>query len=436
MITISSLSTIGEIYRLKGNFELAQNYYTEALSEALNLGNNHYIALCYNNLGIVKCSQGELKEAFEYFENSIDLAVQNNTRFILVESAYYKIKILVSWNRKEKAQETIDLLNSLVTDKHSTMYYFYKILSEAYTLRHTNRFTNIAKAQKILEEIIQDNTVYNEISIHAMLNLCELFLIELKAFREQQTLEDLERILDLLEQTADSQISQSLLAEVYLLKGRFALILPDIDAAQEYFSKGLIIAKNQEFTNLARIISDEHDRLLKEINKWSSNREDFTIKERIERSKIDLQVNDMINRLSFETIEEKKDVPVMLLILADSGVPLYSSRFNNEGKIQDALLSGFLSVINDFIREVFSVKGLIKRIEHNEYLIIFRQIDNIIFSYIYKGTSFTAESKLDRFIAKVISNNLWDELVKVNKTGIVSSKGLNSNLNKLLEETF
>jgi tetratricopeptide (TPR) repeat protein len=431
IIIAKSNVAIGEIYRLKGDFGKALQHYNTALISHQEIGNAYGMAITYNNVGIVYYSMGDLDNALEYFSKSLERSLEINYRFTVVESSYYLINILSNKNQFAEAEKFLEMSKKASKDHTGTMIFYYSLLSEAILLRKTNRFHSLGKAQEILQNIIEKNLVYQEINVHAMLNLCDILLHELRFTDDRAILADLEELTDKLLHIAQQQFSKSLLAEVYWLKGRLALLDTDINKASGFLSQAQTIAEGQDLENLARRISNDHDNLLSEVNKWKNLiEENVSLADRIKESKIDNLVLNMINRATFELEEIENDVPVMLIILNENGIPLFSMQFGDDTKVDQVLLSGFLSAINNIVQEIFATEGSIKRIEHQNYLLIFQNIENIIVCYAFKGSSYSARKKVENFATKLISSTYKQDLGKV----ILTGKYLEREKSKLLED--
>ncbi len=417
-VMANSLVAIGEIHRLKGDFDQALQFFNTALALYQEIGNNYGMAITYNNVGIVYYSQGDFDNSFEFFTKSLERALEINFNFTVVESLYYLINILLSRDNLFEAKEHLDISRNASKDQQETMIYYYTQLSEAVYNRKTNRFTSLGKAQEILVDIIEKNLVYQEINIHAMLNLCEILLHELRFTNNHEILEDLEVISDKLLEIAKEQISRSLLAEVYWLKGRLALIDADIDKATGFLSQAQIIAEDQKLENLARKISNEHDEILTEYASWKNIIEENTsLADRIKASQVDKLVLNMINRATFDLEEIENDAPVMLMILDENGIPFFSYQFGDEDQVNQVIFSGFLTAINNIIQEVFSTEGSLRRIEHQNYLLIFSQIENVIICYAFKGSSYSASKKIEAFRSRLVSSPIWLDFPTMIKTG-------------------
>ena len=143
----------------------------------------------------------------------------------------------------------LDLTKKISSNLPETMVYYYSELSEAIFLRKQNRFSSLGESQQILRKIIGTNIVYHEINVHAMLNLCEILLYELKFTNNPEILNDLRDLTDRLLKIAQQQFSRSLLAEVYWLKGRLELVNGNIKQTREFLSEAQTIAEGQDLEN-------------------------------------------------------------------------------------------------------------------------------------------------------------------------------------------
>ncbi len=437
LIMADALVAIGEIHRLRGDFGKALQFYNTALILHQEIGNTYGMAIIYNNVGIVYYSKGDFDNSFEYFTKSLRRALEINFRFTVVESLFYLINILVSKDQLFEAKEHLQIAKDTALDQKDTMIYYYSLLSEVVLLRNENRFSSLGRAYDILQEIISKNLVYQEITIHAMLNLCEILLNELKYSGKEEILEDLDDLTDKLLEIAEQQFSHSLLAEVYWLKGRLALVNADLDKARGFLSTAQSIAEVQNLENLARKISNDHDNLLSQLNMWKNLiDEDVSLADRIQESKIDKLVASMINRATFDIQEIENDTPVMLILLNEGGVPLFSLQFGTGKTVNQILLSGFLSAINNIVQEVFETKGSIRRIEHQNYLLIFQNIENIIVCYAFKGSSYSARKKLNYFIKQIETSSFKEEFMFSSSTGKVLDNEKNEILEKWATEIF
>ncbi|MCK5183084.1 MAG: hypothetical protein KAQ95_02175, partial [Candidatus Heimdallarchaeota archaeon] len=79
-----------------------------------------------------------------------------------------------------------------------------------------------------------------------------------------------------------------------------------------------------------------------------------------------------------------------------------------------SLLSGFISSINAFFKEVFDTSGSIERIKHQELTVLLKPVESVLFCYVFKGQSYSAIKKLEEFILMLQNKNVivWKALQK------------------------
>ena len=123
--------------------------------------------------------------------------------------------------------------------------------------------------------------------------------------------------------------------------------------------------------------------------------------------------------------------PVMLLVLAESGTPLYTKNYLEGSELDGVLVGGFLAAIINFCNETFSSKGSIERIKHQEYTLLLKPKKPLFFSYVIKGQTYAASQKLEAF-SKIIgtSTSVWEDLISAKKC----SKALETNSKKMIED--
>jgi len=265
-------------------------------------------------------------------------------------------------------------------------------------LKTSKRRKNLAKAEEIMEKIVEEGDeeiIDHDLTVEAILNLSELLLEELRSTGDEEILEGLENKVDKLLKIAKEQQSYSLLTETYLLKAQLALVRLDLKEARSLLTQAQVIAEEKGLERLARKISSEHDQLLHQLDQWEELiAKDASITERVKVANLEELMGWMARKKEI-VIKEQEDEPIMLLLVSEGGLPIYSKQFGTTEKLQDMLISGFLTSINSFVQEAFHVTGMIRRIMHDEYTLSFNLIEPILFCYVYEGQSYTAMKKLE-----------------------------------------
>ncbi len=98
-------------------------------------------------------------------------------------------------------------------------------------------------------------------------------------------------------------------------------------------------------------------------------------------------------------IPETPEEPIMIMILSKHGVTLYAKSFTPETTVDPQLVGAFISALNEFSKEMFSVRGTIERIEHGDYTMLVNPRDTLLFCYVFKGSATMAIRRLQKFVS-------------------------------------
>jgi hypothetical protein len=129
-------------------------------------------------------------------------------------------------------------------------------------------------------------------------------------------------------------------------------------------------------------------------------------------------VTGLIQKREVEIQERPPEEPVMLLIMAQSGLTLYSQSFEDDQQMDDQLIGGFLTAVTSFGTEVFSGSGAIDRIQYQEYTVASKILESMMFCYMFKGQSYSAIQKLDHFMDEIQNiTPVWKGLGRALQTG-------------------
>jgi len=114
----------------------------------------------------------------------------------------------------------------------------------------------------------------------------------------------------------------------------------DLKKSRQSLTKAQQIAERYGLNLLTIKISNEHDKLLQNLEVWDKmKKENVDISERLEKVEISDQILMMLNKKPTQTPETTPESPILLLIMADSGIPLYTQIFNKEWKFEEELFN-------------------------------------------------------------------------------------------------
>ncbi|MGB5912357.1 MAG: hypothetical protein WBH31_14280, partial [Promethearchaeia archaeon] len=285
-------------------------------------------------------------------------------------------------------------------------------VSKALLLKTKPRLSNLAKAEELLKEVIEED----DWQIIAIINLCDILLIDLRNTNDMEVVDEIKDYIGQLLNIAEKTHSYPLQAEAYLLQAKFALISLNLEEARRLLTQGQKIAEKYGLSLLARKISNEHDELLKRLDMWENLKDsDISLAERIELTRLNEQMGQMIRRRELELPDLLEEDPIVLLIISEGGNPLFSHSFAKEWSFEDHLFGGFLTAVNNFSNEMFS-KGLDRAI-FGEFTLLMKAATPFLVCYLFKGQSYLAQQRIRYFVDNIrTNNNIWQGLNKFYQT--------------------
>lgn len=436
----TSLNNLGMIFHLKGELDHALEYLQQCLILWEELGNKHYIAEALNNLGSIYSQKGELDPALVYLEQSLTLREELGNNFYTAHTLFQLISVTIDKTTFEKTKRYLQRLHHINDQENNKVISQRYRVAEAMLLKTSTRARSRGKAEELFEQVVEEEIIDHELMVIALLNLCDLLLIELRSSDEPEVLNEVKTHVTKLLEIAKQQQSHWLLTEVYVLQSKLSLVELDIQGARRFLDQAQFIAEERGLRRLAMQISNEHDILLNQLSQW----EDFidrrvSLAERSELARLEEQVVRMIRKRTAKLPEPSQEEPELLVIIgADSGLSMFSKTFHCDRSVQEHLIAGFLTAINAFIRDAFAVRGSIERIKHQEYTILLQPIDPFLVCYVFKGPSYFALQKLSQFTeALQASEMVWRALTDALQAGRVPRVGMaQQEVEELVTEIF
>jgi hypothetical protein len=226
------------------------------------------------------------------------------------------------------------------------------------------------------------------------------------------------------------------LCETYILQAKLALITLEMKESRKYLTQAQQIAKKYGMDQLAIKISNEHDKLLKQLNIWENlQQSNIPISERIKFTRLEDQIKIMLRKHVDESIVVSEENPVLILITSAGGTPIVTKSFIDDFSFKDHLWGGFLTAFNSFSDEMLS-EGL-DRAKFGEYTLLMKTISPFLVCYLFKGQSYLAQHKLHNFIENITNHNtIWDTINRFNETNREIQLKDIPLLEKLIDESF
>ncbi len=416
--TFSSINNIGEIYRQKGELELALEYYQKGLALATDIGNRTYVSTALINIGATYWQKGDLERAQEYLERGLKLLEKEQAGTIGVTECLTRlIFIAVEQNNQERAQHYLNRIKEIHDSVENKLLSQIYRLAKAIVLKASPRARYRVQAEELFMQLVDEEIIVLELTTFALLYLCDLQLAELRNTGDSSLLEEIQSHVNRLLEIAQKQGSQWVLTETYTLQGRLALLQLDLNAARRMFTQAQTIAEEHGLQRLATIISREHDILLDQLGKWEELIErQAPLAERVELAQLEKLVVRMVRKRVEEIPELPEEEPVLLLILAGSGISLFSKSLMPESALDTQLVSGFLTAIHGFSGEVFSQS--LDRAKLGDFTLLMQAANPLLVSYVCKGQSYSAQRKLTTFLSRIQADEeIWQKLVEAQQMG-------------------
>ncbi|MHA1678838.1 MAG: tetratricopeptide repeat protein [Promethearchaeota archaeon] len=438
LITYSTvLNNIGWTYKIQGKFDLALKFLKESVDLQKKLSTKQTIRVQLANIGVISWQKGNLHDAMRYLKESLKYEEKIGNKLEIVDCIFYLFTISIDQGKKIQAGKYLDNIKKLYeSEEENKMLEAIYYTAYAIMLKSNPRAKNIYDAQEILKRVINSDVAKFEITLIAMINLCDLYLYELKNSNDEEILKEINSILDKLLLSVKKHNSYHLWAEIYLIQAKFALVQLDLKSARSLLTKAQKLADSKGLTRLAMNISATHDEFLEQYNIWKGIKQTKKpISERIKLAKINNQMERLLRQGESGDIDLRKELPMGFNILNENGTVFFSKSFAPEWIADENLIGAFISAFHSFSGEIFSEN--FDRAKFGEYYILVRTESPILFCYIYKGHSYHAIQKLDELIKKLKEKTpVWEKLLHFIKYNEVFSNLSFPVFNQILTEVF
>lgn len=467
--------SLGLIYRYRGNLDPALDFCRRSLAKFENLEREAEMATSCNNIGLLYLEKGQLNEAVQFFqrglvlaentENTLEIAASLNNIGVICrmkggfetasaqfeqslreigddkhacDPLYNLIQLAILEGSLERAQKYLNSLQEL--DSREENKYISQVcrLAKAMILKTSDRFIKIAEAYLLLQGIAEEPSIRHSVTVEAKIGICELLILDLGISSNEDIIAELKDLLHQLLDSAEAHDNIPLLAEVYWLQSKLALLELDVKRARQLLARAQSIAEKRDLRILAKTISSEYDSLLGQLTQL----DDFidteaSMRERLDPSHLEDLVVGMIRKRVSIISEQPPEEPVMLLVLSGSGQRLFSRLFIPENQVDDQVIGGFLQAVRDIGRQIFTESEAIDRIVYKEYILAMKMRESMMFCYAFKGQSYTALQKLDQFMERIQGNPaIWDIITQDSIASLEMPSETKTEINNHVREIF
>jgi tetratricopeptide (TPR) repeat protein len=367
-----ALNNIGVIKNSMGLFKDAREAFLESKEIHKYATGSDYRLITYSNLASTFKAEGKFDEALRIIEEGIQLEKKNKKATL--DSLYLlseKIDILIEMNLINNANKNLKMMRKTIeelqADSFTPMYYFYKGIIESKQM-------NFGLAKRHLYHTLSIASLSNDTYRLVLKAEMEYLRLLVQSFKIESTQEDLERaftVVDNLLQATREHNFQPAKYDLMIIKANLLLM----------------INRSEQATKLLNEVLEGTDKLeLKTITKKAQSIMDNIISEKLARTPMQQsdELLDYITRssssilnfnlLSRQQILESKIYGV--LVSTTEGIPIFSEFYDESINNDDVLISGLLSAVSTFTRDLSKREnlGILKSIQHENITILLERI--------------------------------------------------------------
>lgn len=408
------LVNIGSIHESLGALHFALSYYMQSLALMQRMGSERDIARPLHRIGAVHRQLGQTVSAKGFFTRSLEFREKTGRSLDIAECLHDLVSMLGENGQMPEAEaflQRMEKLSEVKTDRVVGQYYR---LTLAGLMKNRKRIKDMAMSQAMLSDLLEEEDLQHSLKVKAMLSLIELLIIEFRTTANLEAFEEIKELSRRLENHAKSSQSHSLLAETYLVGAQFALVESKAEKAKRLLDKAQYLANESGLRALGRRIQEQQARLKHEPEVWGDlDARGASLAERMDLAQLEETLAIMAGGHLKHQPSVTRERPVMLLLLARSGIPLYSKHFV-ESKSQvadDHLTAGFLAAIHSLGNDAFHASGGMTKIQQKKHTLIMYTQEPLLFCYAIKGSAFAAQERLRGFAEMLrASPTVWSAL--------------------------
>ena len=429
-------NNMGWIYTQLGNLDRGILFLQRGKEIYDQLHNKLSSRFMLGNIGAILKQQAKFEEAIKYLTESLDMGDELGNPYEVSLFLFDIYTISIEQNQMKNSNYYLKRLRALAKrEKQVKILYRYQV-AQALMFKANSSDEMQSKSLFLLRELSKKKDMEHELLIEVLINLSDLLLTELRISNDLSILDEIEELIQRLLDIGEREHSYLLLTQTYFLLAKFRFMTLKFDEARNTLTKAQEIAEKYGLTNLAIMISQEHDKMLdQQIKLKNIKAKPENIEKRIELAQIDTQMQYMYHQGMVEQIEPDEETPIYLSIIHQDGPSLFSKEFNPEFHFDSQLLGGLISAFTSFTDLLF--KESFDRAKIGHYTVLLKQVSSILFCYVYKGESYLAQKKLSNFIKEIKFNEqTWRKISENLSDGYQIEKNMKNKINEILKQFF
>lgn len=269
---VEVFNSIGQVFSRKGNPTKALDYFHESLAIIESRDSEpRDMAYTHSQIGRAYHQQGDFDNASTFLHRSLDNYKAQKDSYRVVTQLFHLVLLSLDHQAVGQAQKYLVSLQEVTTSipDEATIAHLRKRLAEALVLKQSPRLTEKIRAQTLLKEIVNEEVQpESSYTLIAMVALCDLLLLELKATGEPEAWDEAKALIhQFYLKTQDNQ-DFNMVINALLLRAKFAIVEGEFKQAQEYFNRARTIVKEKQLDLLLDKVDSEQKKFDSEFLKW------------------------------------------------------------------------------------------------------------------------------------------------------------------------
>jgi len=388
---------LATINAMLGQYKEASAIFNEILGIFRKLQNNRYVALTIKNLGEIALNNGEYEEAIRLYEEAIQILEQLN-----LKETYQYCTLAELYLKTGKLTEFEIIIKSIEDEIRSNPSPIIKSYLTTLKGMFNVRKLNYGLAEKNFKEAlsIADKQGRGELSAKIIMNLILLYLGKYDLEKDPEILDlTLTSIHHVLPYFAENRLYNEK-AVIFLLQGKIYAAKKEFSKAFNCLQQAKDIPMIKEKKQLQSLIENRIEQLNKVFPTMQTEGIDW-INEPFRKEISSLE--EMGIRHMQKSYVELEVLPLALIILHRSGIPLRSYVILKKAVKDQLLFGGFIVAVRDMLSELFEE-------QKSQMLVIGYGNHKILIEAHPKGFSSVAVSALDSFSLRRKIHQLTDKL--------------------------
>jgi len=280
------------IYAYRGNLALCFKEANELLRIAQLYDHKRGISLGTSALGFYYFLSGDLDKALVHLDRGIRLSEENLNDPIdftmLADQLLINTKVSIDKKDLERAKKYFKRLEEIKELKPTDFYTndAYR-LAKGCLLKSSMRSRDRVMAEDLFREIIENVGSFFIYKLRALTELCELLLVELRISNDINIISEIKSLIEKLISMAQPSGIYFSLIEAYIMHGKLALIMFDIESSRRYLTQARRMAERYGFIGLADEIAGLHESMMEKLDTWEQlEKNNAPLSERMELARL------------------------------------------------------------------------------------------------------------------------------------------------------